>query len=70
MKYTALSILSIVAMASAFVPVRQQNSRVSTEHAALADKIFGLDLFAPNPEINTYGARTKKNVSADPRCRR
>lgn len=66
MKYIALSILAIVTTAAAFVPAQQQNSRVSTEQAALADKIFGLDLFAPNPEINTYGARNKKNVSAEP----
>ena len=68
MKYIALSILATVSTAAAFVPAQQQNSRVSTEQAALADKIFGLDLFAPNPEINTYGARNKKNVSAKPRC--
>ena len=63
MKYTAFSFLAIVTAVSAFVPA-QQNNRVSVEQGALADKIFGLDLFAPNPEVNTYGARNKKNVSA------
>jgi len=63
MKYVAISLLAILASVSAFVPA-QQSTRVSTEQAALADKIFGLDLFAPNPDVNTYGARKKKNVSA------
>jgi len=64
MKYTAFSLLALLASVSAFVPAQQQGARVgSTEQAAIADKIFGLDLFAPNPDINTYGARKKKNVS-------
>lgn len=62
MKYTAVSLLAVLASVSAFIPA-QQSARLSTEQAALADKIFGLDLFAPNPEVNTYGARKKKNVS-------
>ena len=63
MKYTSFSLLAVLASVSAFVPA-QQSARVSTEQAALADQIFGLDLFAPNPDVNTYGARKKKNVSS------
>ena len=66
MKVAAVSILALAASASAFVPptTTQHNRRFSTEQAALADQIFGLDLFAPNKDVNTYGARKKKNVSS------
>jgi len=61
-KYSVLSLVALVASASAFVPAGQ-NSRVSVQQNALADSIFGLDLFAPVKDQNNYGARAKKNVS-------
>ena len=61
-KYSVLSLVALVASASAFVPAGQ-NSRVSVQQNALADNIFGLDLFAPVKDQNNYGARAKKNVS-------
>jgi hypothetical protein len=61
----AVVLASTLAVASAFAPAPV--SRVSTELKAekkpLFETIFGMDLFAPNPDVNTYGARDKKNVS-------
>lgn len=33
-----------------------------TQQYALADRIFGMDLFAPKADQNNYGARAKKNI--------
>jgi hypothetical protein len=44
---------------SAFAPI-QSNGRPSTAHNALADRIFGLDLF--DQSGNKYGARSQKNL--------
>lgn len=66
----AVVLASTLAVASAFAPAPV--SRVSTELKAakkepekkpLFSTIFGMDLFAPNPDVNSYGARAKKNVS-------
>ena len=61
MKYTAATSLVLLASASAFAP-SANNGRVSVAREALADKIFGMDLFEPNKEQNDYGARSKKNI--------
>jgi hypothetical protein len=35
----------------------------STARSALADRIFGMDLFAPNRDVNAYGARKNKKLT-------
>lgn len=71
---TAVVLASTLAVASAFAPA-QVTSRAGTELMAkkgsveeekkpFFSTVFGMDLFAPNPDVNTYGAREKKNVSA------
>jgi hypothetical protein len=63
MKTNALLALALSASASAFViPQSTQRAGSVTELNALADNIFGLDLF--DPKRNKYGAREKKNVKA------
>ena len=61
MKYTAAASIALLASASAFAPA-PSSGRVSVAREALADKIFGLDLFEPNKDQNDYGARAKKNI--------
>uniref|UniRef100_A0A7S2Y766 PS II complex 12 kDa extrinsic protein n=1 Tax=Entomoneis paludosa TaxID=265537 RepID=A0A7S2Y766_9STRA len=60
MKVAAVFV-SLLSLAVAFVP-QQQSARSSTEVKALFDDIFGMDLFAPNKEVNDYGSRNKKNL--------
>ena len=59
MKFVAL--LGLVASAAAFAPIAQ-NNRFSTVQYALADRIFGLDLFTPKQDQNNYGARKSENL--------
>lgn len=70
---TAVVLASTLAVASAFAPTPVTN-RAGTELLAkkgaakeekkpFFESVFGMDLFAPNPTVNTYGARAKKNVS-------
>lgn len=61
MKYTAAASIALLASASAFAPTAT-NGRVSVAREALADKIFGMDLWEPVKDSNEYGARTKKNL--------
>lgn len=61
MKIAAATTLVLVASASAFAPA-PSNGRVSVACDSLADRIFGMDLFAPVKEQNDYGARGKKNL--------
>ena len=61
MKYTAATSVALLASASAFAPAAS-NGRVPVAREALADKIFGLDLWEPVKDSNTYGARSKKNL--------
>lgn len=64
----AVVLAATLAVASAFAPT-PVTSRTSTELSAtekkksLFSQIAEMDLFAPNPDVNTYGARAKKNVS-------
>mmetsp|Transcript_29290 Transcript_29290/g.52969 ORF Transcript_29290/g.52969 Transcript_29290/m.52969 type:complete len:165 (+) Transcript_29290:55-549(+) len=69
---TAVFLVSSLAVASAFAPT-QVNSRSGMELMAkkgatkeekkpFFESVFSMDLFAPNPEVNTYGARAKKNL--------
>lgn len=60
MKTTALLTFLLVTSASAFVAPQSTRTASVTELDALADRIFGLDLF--DPSRNKYGAREKKNV--------
>jgi hypothetical protein len=62
MKTTVVIASALLASASAFAPV-EFHGRVSTAQNALADRIFGLDLFEPKKDQNKYGARAKKNLA-------
>jgi len=66
MKPLALFFTLYIAVTTAF-NVQTSQARFGTALGAepLFKRITGLDLFAPNPEINTYGARKKKNVRSD-----
>jgi hypothetical protein len=68
---TSAVFVATLATAAAFAPA-PVSTRVGTELAAkkaaeekkpFFSTVFGMDLFAPNPDVNTYGARAKKNVS-------
>ncbi len=63
MKVLALFATLYTAASSAF-SVQTSKARFGTALGGepLFKRITGLDLFAPNPDINTYGARKKKNV--------
>jgi hypothetical protein len=61
MKVAASLTLCLAASASAFAPTPVRNAGSSlTEMNALADNIFGMDLF--DPSRNKYGARGKKDL--------
>ena len=60
-----LSLASASAFAPAGISVASTARMIrlsSTVQHAIADRIFGLDLFAPNADQNDYGARGKKNL--------
>jgi hypothetical protein len=60
----ALAVVALFSLATAFVP-SSTNAPVKsspTAQYALADRIFGMDLFAPKKDQNDYGARNAKNV--------
>lgn len=61
MKYTAFASVALLASANAFAPAPSAG-RTSVTREAIADKIFGLDLWEPVKDSNQYGARAKKNV--------
>ncbi len=63
MKVFALFSTLYIAASSAF-SVQTSKARFGTALGGepLFKRITGLDLFAPNPDINTYGARKNKNV--------
>lgn len=61
MKYIAAASVALLASTSAFAPVASVG-RVSVAREAIADKIFGLDLWEPVKDSNEYGARSKKNL--------
>ena len=61
MKYTAAASIALLATANAFAPAPAAG-RVSVAREAIADKIFGMDLWEPVKNSNEYGARSKKNV--------
>ena len=61
MKTSAALVLALAGSAAAFSPT-ETSSRPSTARDALADRIFGLDLWEPVKDSNTYGARAKKNI--------
>jgi hypothetical protein len=65
MKVLAILAAVLVATTTAFT-VQTSQVRFGTALGAepLFKRITGLDLFAPNPDINTYGARKSKNVSS------
>jgi hypothetical protein len=60
----AIVVLAVLAPVQGFAPVSQ--GRVETQlRESLFDKVFGLDLFAPVKDQNDYGARGRKQVSAE-----
>jgi len=59
MKFSALFVASTIATASAFAPAPVVG-RMSTAQDALADRIFGMDLF--DGKKAEYGARKSKNI--------
>ena len=61
MKTSAVVAALLLAGADAFAP-SQSSPRVSVAREALFDEVFGMDLFAPNKDVNTYGARKNKNI--------
>uniref|UniRef100_A0A7S2YM18 Uncharacterized protein n=1 Tax=Entomoneis paludosa TaxID=265537 RepID=A0A7S2YM18_9STRA len=61
MKYTAVVSALLLANVDAFAP-GQSSPRTTVACDALADKIFGMDLFAPKADQNNYGARGNKNL--------
>lgn len=67
MKTTCAFVIAGLASASAFAPATS-GARASTQLAekkpTIFTTIFGMDLFAPNKEVNDYGARNNKKVSA------
>ena len=63
MKYSLVLAPVLVAAVSGFAPASQQ-ARVGTQlQESLFDKVAQMDLFAPKKDQNTYGARSKKDVS-------
>ena len=61
MKYTVFGIIAALACSNAFSPA-PSTTCVSVAADALADRIFGMDLFAPVADQNNYGAHTRKNI--------
>lgn len=57
-------LFAIIAAATAFAPAF--NGRTTTSLAAKTpffESVFDMDLFAPDPKVNDYGARNRKGVS-------
>jgi hypothetical protein len=68
MKVVSLIAVAGVASTSAFV-APMSNGRVATplfaeKKPTFFDTVFGMDLFAPNKQVNDYGSRGKKNVGS------
>ena len=64
---TLCSLLAAASSVSAFVSQSQLQQQVRTHSVAreaLADRVFGMDLF--NKEGNKYGARAKKDLKVKP----
>ena len=61
MKTSTIVIAASIASASAFVPSTQAPKQAFALNG-IFEKIADMDLFAPNPDVNTYGARNKKKV--------
>jgi len=60
MQIKNLVVLSAIASTSAFAPAAKVQS--TTALNGLFERIADMDLFAPNPDVNTYGARNKKTL--------
>merc|ERR1719343_1356647 len=61
MKTSAIVIAASIASASAFVPATQTKQTFALN--GIFERIADMDLFAPNPDVNTYGARSKKTLT-------
>ncbi len=67
MKTSCVIAVACIGSAAAFAP--QTGARAATalnekkEKTPLFNRIFGMDLYAPQADQNDYGARNKKNVS-------
>eukprot|EP00980_Cylindrotheca_fusiformis_P009974 scaffold2206_cov95-Cylindrotheca_fusiformis.AAC.4 len=53
---------TLIGAVGAFAP-QEVGSRPATQHNALFDDIFNLDLFTPVQDQNDYGARNKKKLA-------
>ena len=64
MKVVALLVATLTT-AAAFAPALngRAQSVLSAEQKSFFARVAEMDLFAPNKNINDYGARKKKNVS-------
>ena len=60
MQIKTLVVLGTVASACAFVPEAKPHASFALN--GIFEQVAGLDLFAPNPDVNTYGARSKKKI--------
>mmetsp|Transcript_14587 Transcript_14587/g.20299 ORF Transcript_14587/g.20299 Transcript_14587/m.20299 type:complete len:156 (+) Transcript_14587:93-560(+) len=58
---TAVVFTAVLASAAAFAPAPQGRPTTAVQDTFM-NKIFGMDLFAPNPDVNSYGARDKKDL--------
>ena len=68
MKTSAFIIAASIASASAFAPSTRGAPSTTAlsaekEKKSFFSTVFGMDLFAPNADVNDYGSRSKKNVS-------
>jgi hypothetical protein len=54
-------LVASLSLVAGFAPQSVGRNSV-TQQNALADRIFGMDLFAPKADQNNYGARAKKNI--------
>lgn len=62
MKTSIALVAACIASTSAFAP-SNNGARANTQLSeTFFNKIFDMDLFAPNKEVNDYGARNTKNV--------
>merc|ERR1719443_1043222 len=62
MKASILTLFSAVTLSSGYIP-GVQHTKTSFQLNGIFEKVAGMDLFAPNPTVNTYGARSKKKLT-------
>lgn len=62
---SAVVFTAILATTAAFAPAQsgKATTALNAEKKPFFNRVFGMDLFAHDPEVNTYGARNRKQVS-------